>query len=83
MARGARIDFPGALHHIMVRGIEGCFIFQDLTDKESILSRMETVLTETQNQTDVGGQLHISQQAVRVLVERGRWVEAEKGVKLV
>jgi hypothetical protein len=29
MPRQARIDIPGALHHIIVRGIEGRKIFKD------------------------------------------------------
>ena len=35
MSRQPRLDAPGALHHVMVRGIEGMDIFrtdQDLTD---------------------------------------------------
>jgi hypothetical protein len=27
MPRQARLDAPGTLHHVMVRGIEGCPIF--------------------------------------------------------
>ena len=29
MPRQARLDAPGILHHMMVRGIEGCPIFRD------------------------------------------------------
>ena len=29
MPRQARLDAPGILHHVMVRGIEGCPIFQN------------------------------------------------------
>jgi REP element-mobilizing transposase RayT len=48
MVRQARIDFPGALHHVMVRGIERRSIFKSKADKESLLTRLEAVLLETQ-----------------------------------
>lgn len=47
MPRKARIDAPGALHHIIVRGIEKGFIFQDRTDRNGFLQRLATILTET------------------------------------
>lgn len=47
MPRKARIDAPGALHHIIVRGIEGCAIFVDRHDYDQYLERLELVLTET------------------------------------
>ena len=48
MPRKARIDAPGALHHIMVRGIERKNIFYDDIDRDNFLERLGTVLTETQ-----------------------------------
>ena len=36
MPRQARIDAPGALHHIMVRGIERRKIFRDNKDKDNL-----------------------------------------------
>ena len=36
MLRKARIDAPGALHHIMVRGIEGKKIFRDNNDRDDL-----------------------------------------------
>ncbi len=48
MPRKARIDAPGALHHIIARGIERRSIFADDTDRNHFLSRLETVLSETQ-----------------------------------
>ncbi len=48
MPRKARIDAPGALHHIIARGIERRSIFTDDTDRNHFLSRLETVLSETQ-----------------------------------
>lgn len=43
----ARIDAPGALHHIIVRGIERRKIFLDDTDRNSFLNRFGTILKNT------------------------------------
>jgi len=48
MPRQARIDAPGALHHIMVRGIERKVIFRDATDRDSFVARLGKVLTDTE-----------------------------------
>jgi len=40
MARQARLDAPGTLHHVMGRGIEGIKIFRNKTDREDFLARM-------------------------------------------
>ncbi len=42
MPRKARLDAPGTLHHVMVRGIEGRNIFGDDEDRENFLSRVGT-----------------------------------------
>jgi len=47
MPRKARIDAPGALHHIIVRGIDRCAIFRDDHDCDKYLERLELILTET------------------------------------
>jgi len=47
MPRKARIDAPGALHHIIVRGIERTAIFRDETDYENFLLRLGRLLTES------------------------------------
>lgn len=47
MPRKARIDAPGALHHIIVRGIERRKIFLDDTDRNSFLDRLGTILKNT------------------------------------
>jgi len=47
MPRKARIDAPGALHHIIVRGIERRKIFYDNSDRENFLERLGAVLAET------------------------------------
>jgi len=47
MPRNARIDAPGALHHIIVRGIERRNIFKDNTDRNRFLERLGSVLQKT------------------------------------
>jgi REP element-mobilizing transposase RayT len=47
MARKARIDAPGALQHIIIRGIERRRIFQDNTDKDRFLDRLGDILPES------------------------------------
>jgi len=47
MPRRARIDYEGALHHVMVRGLERREIFQDDQDRESFLNRLEIALEQT------------------------------------
>jgi len=47
MPRKSRIDAPGALHHVMGRGIEGSEIYRGDGDRDDFLSRLETVLSET------------------------------------
>lgn len=48
MPRKARLDAPGALHHIMVRGIERRKIFCDDRDRVDFLERLAGVLCESQ-----------------------------------
>jgi REP element-mobilizing transposase RayT len=47
MPRKARIDAPGALHHVIVRGIEKKAIFKDRFDRTKFLKRLGTILSET------------------------------------
>ena len=47
MLRQARIDAPGALHHIIIRGIERKRIFQNDLDRDDFLSRMGNILPES------------------------------------
>ena len=47
MPRQARIDAAGALHHIIIRGIERKAIFKDRRDRENFLLRLGTILSET------------------------------------
>ena len=47
MPRQARIDAPGAFHHIICRGIERRNVFRDNTDRDRFLERLGSVLQET------------------------------------
>jgi len=47
MPRQARIDIPGAFHHIMIRGIERKQIFKDDKDRDSFVERLSRVIKET------------------------------------
>jgi REP element-mobilizing transposase RayT len=46
MPRKARLDVPGALHHIMVRGINRSAIFDDDQDRQKFLDRMGANIVE-------------------------------------
>lgn len=47
MPRKARIDAAGALHHIIVRGIEGRKIFRDDADRENFVNRIADLLLKS------------------------------------
>lgn len=48
MPRLARLDAPGVLHHIMIRGIERRKIFRDNKDRKEFINRLGKLLPETQ-----------------------------------
>jgi len=48
MPRKARIDAPGALHHIIIRGIERKAIFKDSADRRNFLERCSAIISETE-----------------------------------
>ena len=48
MPRKARIDAPGALHHIICRGIDRQKIFVDDTDRDEFVRRLAAVVKDTQ-----------------------------------
>src|SRR4030042_6536355 len=48
MPRLARIDAPGVLHHLIIRGIERRKIFWNDQDREDFLDRLSGVLSETE-----------------------------------
>jgi putative transposase len=49
MPRKATIDAPGALHHVIRRGINRQKIFSDKTDYINFLERLGDLLIETKN----------------------------------
>jgi REP element-mobilizing transposase RayT len=46
MPRGARIDAPGVLHHVIGRGIERRDIFRDDADREDFIDRLEALAAD-------------------------------------
>jgi len=48
MPRSARLDAPGVLHHVIIRGIERREIFKDDKDRENFLDRLSFLVPETQ-----------------------------------
>jgi REP element-mobilizing transposase RayT len=47
MPRTPRVDAPGCLHHVVVRGIERRHIFRDELDRRDLLNRLDRILPET------------------------------------
>jgi hypothetical protein len=47
MPRQARLDSPGTLHHVMVRGIEERQIVDDETDRRNFVRRLGALAEET------------------------------------
>ena len=50
MPRLARLDTPGLLNHVMIRGIERRKIFWDDNDREDFIERLSFLLPETKTQ---------------------------------
>ena len=47
MPRQARLDAPGTLHHVMIRGIEGKRIFRDTQDRKDFVTRLGDLAKQT------------------------------------
>ena len=47
MPRKSRIDAPGALPHIIIRGIERKEIFRYNTDRDNFVERLGQIISET------------------------------------
>ncbi len=47
MPRKSRVDVPGALHHIICRGIERKRIFRDNRDRDNFVERLGNILVQT------------------------------------
>jgi hypothetical protein len=71
MPRRSRIDAPGALQHIIARGINRQRIFKDDADRDIFLDRLGNILSETQTACFAWAELKISQPAVSRAVRRG------------
>jgi REP element-mobilizing transposase RayT len=48
MPRQARLDAPGTLHHVIVRGIEKRRIVDDKVDRDNFVSRIGQIAHETE-----------------------------------
>jgi REP element-mobilizing transposase RayT len=48
MPRSARLDAPGTLHHVMVRGMDGTPIFRDQSDREDFLEHLGQLVVSMQ-----------------------------------
>jgi REP element-mobilizing transposase RayT len=48
MPHKSRIDAPGALQHVIIRGIERRAIFKDDADRNNFLDRFSTIVRESQ-----------------------------------
>ena len=57
MPRKSRVDAPGALHHIIARGIERRAIFRDDRDRDNFLERLGNNLMESRSPCYVWGLL--------------------------
>ena len=67
MPRQSRIDAPGALHHIIVRGIERRKIFIDDQDRHDFIDRLGNIL----EQTEIGKQTGPARRGYRAFVAKG------------
>jgi len=72
MPRQSRIDAPGALHHIICRGIEQRRIFENDEDRDNFIKRLGGILSETQTPC----------YAANRAVQRGRSIAKESGLNL-
>jgi len=48
MPRKARIDAPGAFHHVIIRGIERRKIFRSDYDRKNFIKRLQKLIPDTQ-----------------------------------
>ena len=48
MPRLARLDAPGVLHHVIIRGIERNKIFRDMADKDNFIDRLSRLIPKSQ-----------------------------------
>jgi len=67
MSRKSRIDTPGALHHIIVRGIERRKVFVDDADRNTFLDRINDTISFFD--TMVTKQAHILGTVFRIKIQ--------------
>jgi hypothetical protein len=95
MPRKSRIDTPGALHHIIARGIERRSIFGDDHDRDNFLKRLGMVLSETgtkcyawaskelgMSQVFLAQKFKVSQPAISAAIRRGEKIIIERKLQL-
>ena len=58
MPRLARLDAPGVLHHVIIRGIERRRIFKDDKDRNNLITRLEQLLPKTNTSCYAWALLH-------------------------
>ena len=58
MARLARLDASGILHHVIIRGIERKKIFRDTIDKQNLVGRLDQLIPQTQTSCYACGNAH-------------------------
>jgi len=71
----ARLDVPGTLHHLIVRGIEKRRIVDDVADRKNFVKRsgqlsMELVKTQGIALAEVTRQVGVSTSAVSKIISR-------------
>ena len=98
MPRKARIDAPGALHHVIIRGIERRKVFRSDYDRKNFLNRLgkspQTVKARIllcflahrklgMTTIEIGKRLNISQSGVSRSSLRGQKIERENRFKMI
>jgi REP element-mobilizing transposase RayT len=97
MPRKARIDAPGALHHIIVRGINRRKIFFDDADRDAFLDRLGDILSDSKTHCFAWAlmtnhihlllrtlkKLNIATSTANESVTRDRQIVAEQGLELL
>jgi hypothetical protein len=70
MPRKARMDAPGALHHIIVRGIDRSRLFLDDLDRGDFLDRLGNIVSDTKTSCFAWSLMTITPSAV--IMDRNR-----------
>ena len=80
MPRKDRVDAPGALHHIIIRGIERKPIFKDKFDYGNFIDRLGKVLVDT-GTACFAWALSLTPSAVSKSVVKGRKDEISEAIE--